>query len=166
MIATAGAADYAVLGGGAADLLDVGLYRAGVACIQSSVCRLITGMAGGAATADAASNSVSIPARDLYYSQKGVSWATKGGIPLDDLSQDMAEGWQGDPLRVVRIGDQLVSLDNRRLVAAKLLDISVPATMQDLSSVANLLRIGRDGIFDQISIRGTGMIVDMFGNLR
>ena len=165
-VLTAGTAEYALTGGAVADAGWAAMWKAGGACIQSAVCRILTGMAGGAAAADAASNSTSIPASDLYYSQKGVSWATKGGIPLDDLSQDMAQGWQGDPLRVVNIGDQLVSLDNRRLVVAKLLDISVPVTTQDLSSAADLLRIGRDGIFDQISIRGTGMIVDMFGNLR
>ena len=87
-------------------------------------------------------------------------------LPLDDLAQDIAQGWNGNPLDVVRAGDgRLVSLDNRRLTVAKLLDIDVPIRIRDPLSVAAKIR-GRQGIFDQIRVFGTNLIIDMFGNLR
>jgi hypothetical protein len=63
-------------------------------------------------------------------------------------------------------GNQLVSLDNRRLVAAKLLDINVPVTISEGYTLSGLIiRFGRDGVFSQISIRGSGIVVDMFGRI-
>jgi hypothetical protein len=87
-------------------------------------------------------------------------------LPLDDLATDMAQGWKGNPLDVVTVADgSLVSLDNRRLAAAKLLDISVPIVIRDPASVWHKIA-NRDGIFNQIHIRGTNLNIDMFGNLR
>ena len=158
-LVTAGTVDYALAGGGLAGTTDWALWRAGAACLQSAVCRWVTSMAGGA-------GSTSLPARDLYYSQRGVSPSTKSGIPLDDLSQDIAQGWKGDPLRVLRIDDQLVSLDNRRLVVAKMLDINVPVTISEGYTLSDLVtQFSRDGIFSEITVRGTGMVVDMLGRI-
>jgi hypothetical protein len=42
------AAEEFILGGGAAGLLDSAIYKAGVSCLQSAICRLVFGMAGGA----------------------------------------------------------------------------------------------------------------------
>ena len=107
-----------------------------------------------------------VPANTLHWSQKGISQATKDGLLLDDLAQSMAQGWKGDPLKVLEIDGKLVSLDNRRLTVAKMLDIDVPVTISKGHTVAELVTVfKRDGIFSQIPIRGTDMIIDMFGRL-
>lgn len=87
-------------------------------------------------------------------------------LPLDDLAQDIAQGWRGSPLDVVRAGDgRLVSLDNRRLTAAKLLGVDVPIVIRNPASVSQKI-LHRSGIFSQIQVYGTDLIIDMFGNLR
>jgi RHS repeat-associated protein len=109
-----------------------------------------------------------VPAKTLYFSQKHVSAVTRHGpvMYLDDLAQDMAQGWKGSPLRVLEIDGKLVSLDNRRLTIAKMLDIDVPVTITRGFTVNDLKgRFGRDGIFTQISIRGADLIIDMLGRL-
>jgi hypothetical protein len=107
-----------------------------------------------------------IPAADLFFSQKGISAATKEGVLLDDLAISMAQGWKGDPLKVVDVGGSLVSLDNRRLAIAKMLDISVPVSRVGNATPAQLITMfNRDGVFSQILVRGTGVIIDMFGGI-
>jgi hypothetical protein len=148
-----------LLGGGLAAGADALMLQAGSACLQSAVCRAIFGLAGGA-------GSTSISAHELYYSQRGISASTKAGISLDDFSQEIAQGWNGDPLRVLKIGNQLVSLDNRRLAVAKMLDIKVPVTISEGYTTSDLVtQFHRDGIFSQIAIRGTGMFIDMLGRI-
>jgi hypothetical protein len=108
-----------------------------------------------------------VPSSDLHWSQEGISWATKNGIPLDDLAQDMAQGWKRDPLRVLEVDGKLVSLDNRRLAAAKLLGIDVPVSISfghTIDEIGTLFK--RDGIFTQTLIRGTNMVIDMLGRLK
>ena len=109
-----------------------------------------------------------VPASDLYFSQKGINWKTGGGVPLDDLSQDIAGGWKGDSLRVLEVDDKLVSLDNRRLAAAKLIDADVPIRKVSLSD-PKIKRIWeqRDGIYSSTKIRGTGynMRIDRTGRI-
>jgi hypothetical protein len=109
-----------------------------------------------------------VSAKTLHWSQEGITAFTKGKPVeyLDDLAQDMAQGWKGDPLQVLEVDGKLVSLDNRRLTVAKMLGIDVPViitkgTMDDLIKYGG----GRDGIFTQIPIRGTDMIIDMFGRM-
>jgi hypothetical protein len=108
-----------------------------------------------------------VPASTVHWSQSTVSAATRGGVPLDDLAQDMAQGWSHDPLRVIEIDGRLVSLDNRRLTAAKLLGIDVPVLIsfgESLRSLRTIFR--RDGIFSVITIRGnTGINLGMRGEL-
>jgi hypothetical protein len=95
-----------------------------------------------------------------------VSWATSDGVALDDLAIDLAQVWRGYPLRVLEIDGKLVSLDNRRLTVAKMLDIDVPVSISFGHTIDELRPLfGRDGIFSQIPIRGTDMIIDMFGGL-
>lgn len=111
-----------------------------------------------------------VPAKTLHWSQKGISAITGDGkYFLDDLADSMAQGWKGDPLKVLEIDGKLVSLDNRRLTVAKMLDIDVPITVSRGYTVKDLVRVfRRDGIFTEIPIRGTSpgqMIIDMFGRL-
>ncbi len=47
-IVTASLVETAILGGGLASAADAALWKAGVACITSAACRLLTGAAGGA----------------------------------------------------------------------------------------------------------------------
>lgn len=47
MLVGGAALEAFILGSGAAGLTDAALYRAGVACLQSAVCRALFGMAGG-----------------------------------------------------------------------------------------------------------------------
>ena len=103
-------------------------------------------------SADATRKTVS--SYEIYWSQKRISPFTSDGLMLDDLSQSMAQGWKGDPLRVYRDATgRLVSLDNRRLTAAKILGIDVPIELVDPNST-EILRIikKRDGAFDHIPI--------------
>lgn len=59
--------------------------------------------------------------RTIKFSQESVSAQTSDGITLPDLQASMQnEGWKGEPIHVVQLEDQsLVSLDNRRLLAAR-----------------------------------------------
>jgi hypothetical protein len=110
-----------------------------------------------------------IPASVIHWSQEGVSVITRN-TPieyLDDLAQDIAQGWKGNPLEVLEIKGKLVSLDNRRLTVAKLLDIDVPVTITKGFSLDDLQPLfRRDGIFNQVQIKGTDLIIDMFGRLK
>ncbi len=57
----------------------------------------------------------------IKFSQENVKAATSDGIKIDDLKTSMmTEGWKGEPIHVVQLEDgSLVSLDNRRLMAAR-----------------------------------------------
>ena len=92
---------------------------------------------------------------EIYWSQRRISPATSNGLMLDDLSQSMAQGWKGDPLRVYHDATgRLVSLDNRRLAAAKIIGIDVPIELVDPTnnSILRIINKKRDGIFDMINI--------------
>lgn len=93
---------------------------------------------------------------------------------LDDLSQSMAQGWKGNPLRVYYDdAGRLVSLDNRRLTAAKIVGLDVPIEIvsRNDKTIANLIDKKRDGVFDFIRItsyRGSEEIletIDMLGGV-
>ena len=107
---------------------------------------------------------------EIYWSQRRISPATKNGLMLDDLSQSMAQGWKGDPLRVYHDATgRLVSLDNRRLAAAKILGIDVPVEILDpnLPSVSEIIR-KRDGAFTSIAIgskKNPSVVLDMLGRI-
>jgi hypothetical protein len=62
------------------------------------------------------------------------------------MAQDMAaNGWRGDPIRVVRYKEQWYSLDNRRLTAAKIAGLEdVPVTMYDSPLDVSITRTWRD----------------------
>jgi hypothetical protein len=57
----------------------------------------------------------------IKFSQENIGGATSDGISIGDLTSSMnKEGWKGDPIQVVQLEDgSLVSLDNRRLYAAR-----------------------------------------------
>ncbi|MCS7003022.1 MAG: hypothetical protein NZ518_09255, partial [Dehalococcoidia bacterium] len=86
--------------------------------------------------------------------------------PLDVLAQDIAQGWRGDPLRVVEHAGNLVSRDNRRLAAAKLggADVPIRRVSQDDPEIAKMLR-KRDGIQSSILVRGTNVRIDVSGRV-
>lgn len=109
-----------------------------------------------------------VDSRQIFWSQNGVSWATGGrsGIPLDDLSQDIATKWNGPPLRVIEIDGSLVSLDNRRLTAAKVVHADVPVQIYDLSN-PEIRRVWqrRDGVRDSIRVHGRDLTIDMQGGI-
>ena len=102
----------------------------------------------------------------LYFSQKGISWSTRSGVPLDDLAQDIAQRWRGEPLRVVELEGKLVSLDNRRLAAAKLIGADVPIrrVSQEDPEIAKLI-FQRDGVRSSVLVRGTNLRIDVSGRV-
>ncbi len=57
----------------------------------------------------------------IKFGQENVKAVTSDGIKIEDLKTSMmTEGWKGDPIHVVQLEDgSLVSLDNRRLMAAR-----------------------------------------------
>lgn len=57
----------------------------------------------------------------IKFSQENVGATTREGMTIADLTASMAsDGWKGDPIHVVQLEDgSLVSLDNRRLMAAR-----------------------------------------------
>jgi hypothetical protein len=111
-------------------------------------------------------NAERIAAKELFFSQEGISWSTKRGIPLDELAQDIAEGWKGDPIRVVEVDGKLVSLDNRRLAAAKLIDAEVPIERVSLDD-PNVARVWRqrDGVLERVKIHGREVWIDKNGRI-
>ncbi|MDW8215262.1 MAG: hypothetical protein RMJ55_17040 [Roseiflexaceae bacterium] len=122
-------------------------------------------MSGG--YGDAAAEAVDVvAARSLLSSQDTIRRTTKSGILLDDLSQSIAGGWRGDPLRVIEFGDALVSLDNRRLAAARLIDAEVPIRRVSLADPeVQQLWERRDGPRTSVRIRGTNMSIDVSGRV-
>jgi hypothetical protein len=105
----------------------------------------------------------SIPASSIRFTQNSISPITRAGVYLDDLTQEIANGFFRGYLRVIEYQGNLYSLDNRRLAAFKLLDAMVPVKIEDLSNPAILeqfrgkLTTLTDGL--SILIRDTGLIV-------
>ncbi len=119
---------------------------------------IFAGVATGTAAYFGGIRKETAPASGIYFSQQSIKWTTRDGVPIDDLAQDIAQGWRGGPLRVIEIDDHLVSLDNRRLAAAKLLDIEVPISRLSLDDLAvRTVWQQRDGIFSTVRIRGTNL---------
>jgi hypothetical protein len=68
----------------------------------------------------------------IKFSQATVNAATSDDIPMDTLIKSMkADGWKGDPIDVVRANGELVSIDNRRLYAARAAGIEAPVTVHN-----------------------------------
>ena len=123
---------------------------------------------GAAASGTAAAQQIipkvqNIPASYIRFTQNNISPATRAGLFLDDLAQEIENGFFRGYIRVVEYEGNLYSLDNRRLAAFKLLDIDVPVLIEDLSNPAIQAEFARkfstitDGL--SILIRGTGMTV-------
>ncbi len=84
---------------------------------------------------ETAANGVSqIPANVIRFTQDTISPNTRAGVPLDTLTQEIANGYFKGYIRVVEYANHLWSLDNRRLAAFKLLDESVPVKLLDISN--------------------------------
>jgi hypothetical protein len=104
-----------------------------------------------------------IPSSIIRFTQSSISAATKAGYYLDDLTNEIENGFFRGYLRVVQYQDKLYSLDNRRLAAFKLLDKEVPVIIEDLSNPVIQEEFTRkfttitDGI--SIIIRNTGLII-------
>ncbi len=81
----------------------------------------------------AAGTLTKMPASQIKFTQSSISWATKNGVPLDTLTDEIANGKFEGSIRVVKLLDQVYSIDNRRLAAFKLLDMDVPVKFVDLS---------------------------------
>jgi RHS repeat-associated protein len=120
--------------------------------------------AGGTAAAQQIISKVqNIPASHIRFTQNNISPATRAGLYLDDLAQEIENGFFRGYIRVVEFEGNLYSLDNRRLAAFKLLDVDVPVLIEDLSNPAIQAEFARkfstitEGL--SILIRGTGVTV-------
>jgi RHS repeat-associated protein len=109
--------------------------------------------------------SLVVPARRLFFSQKGISSVTRDkSLFLDEFANLLAQSWSGAPLQVLTVEGKWVSINNRRLAVAKLLDVDVPVHNIGIVHFHELItKYHRDGIFSQVQIRGTGITIDMFG---
>ncbi|MCA9923643.1 MAG: VCBS repeat-containing protein [Anaerolineales bacterium] len=135
----------------------------------------VTGISMADELADALIGSTHlVPAREIFWSQLGVTKYTSDRIMLDDLSQSIASGWNGPPLRIYNDNGKWVSLDNRRLTAAKLIDADIPVVIVDPMdpSISSIIENERDGAFSEIFVRyekgwdsRTGIIIGMDGQI-
>ncbi|MEW6179163.1 MAG: hypothetical protein AB1522_04470 [Chloroflexota bacterium] len=104
-----------------------------------------------------------IPANLIRFTQSSISPVTRAGYYLDDLTNEIQNGFFRGYLRVVEYQGNLYSLDNRRLAAFKLLDEEIPVIIEDLSNPAIQSEFVRKfttlthGI--SILIRGTDIII-------
>ncbi|WP_067711935.1 hypothetical protein [Nocardia yamanashiensis] len=77
-----------------------------------------------------------VPTEEVRFTQRSVSRETSDGIPIEELANRMAEtGWRGGPAHAVLYEDgRVVSLDNRRLTAARMAGIEeVPIALHSPS---------------------------------
>jgi YD repeat-containing protein len=86
----------------------------------------------------AGTNITSLAAEDIRFSQNSVSFnkvdrVTGQSYTYSDLVESMkTNGWQGDPVDVVKMSDgQLTSMDNTRIAAAREAGINVQATVRN-----------------------------------
>jgi hypothetical protein len=109
------------------------------------------------------SNSSTIPASRVRFTQDSIGPNTKVGVPLDVLTQEIDNGYFRGTLRVVKFGGKFYSLDNRRLAAFKLLNHDVPVTLVSLDDPGILGEFTRkfttinDGL--SIIVRGTDLVI-------
>ncbi len=83
-------------------------------------------------------------AGDIHFSQATVSAKTSDGIPMDELIKSMKTGgWKGDPIDVVKIKGEMVSVDNRRLYAARAAGIEAPVTVHNAADLLPPDQVGR-----------------------
>jgi hypothetical protein len=94
-VVTAGLAETAILGGAAANIIEAGLWKAGVSCLGNAVCRWVTGMAGGAGSQyiydirtgqyrDILTGRFVSPAR-IFPSNSGFAWKEDMTLPEGTL---------------------------------------------------------------------------------
>jgi hypothetical protein len=149
------------VGTGLGALLGVGIY--GGWWVGAQLGWWGTAAGGTAAAQQFISKVQNIPASHIRFTQNNISPATRAGLYLDDLAQEIENGFFHGYIRVVEFEGNLYSLDNRRLAAFKLLDIDVPVLIEDLSNPAILAEFTQkfstitEGL--SIFIRGTGMTV-------
>ncbi len=104
-----------------------------------------------------------IPSEIIRFTQDSISWATKKGVPLDTLTNEISNGYFRGSIRVVEYAGNLWTLDNRRLAAFKLLGYDVPVTIVSLNDPAiynefvEKFTTITDGL--SILVKGTGIII-------
>jgi hypothetical protein len=149
------------VGTGLGALLGVGIYGGWWVGVQAGWWG--TAAAGTTLAQQIVTKVQSIPASYIRFTQDKISPATRAGLYLDDLTQEIENGFFRGYIRVVEYEGNLYSLDNRRLAAFKLLDVDVPVLIEDLSNPAIQAEFARkfstitEGL--SILIRGTGMTV-------
>ncbi len=116
-------------------------------------------------------------AKDKGWTQGSIKAVTSHGPEMDlfELRNSIPDGWNGPSLHVVEKAGQVLSLDNRRLAAAKMAsnllpdgeDLLIPVMKlqpQDQilmgkrhKTVENILRTKRETVLDSIRIRDPGL---------
>ena len=90
------------------------------------------------ATKSYSNNGISIDPNEIRFSQSSVNGSSK---VYDNM---MINGWDGDPIDVVRMPDnKLTTIDNTRVVAAREAGIDVQAVIHDYSELLPLEQIDR-----------------------
>jgi hypothetical protein len=72
----------------------------------------------------------------IRFTQDTISPATKAGVSLDTLTDEITNGFFKGSIRVTEYQGQFWTLDNRRLAAFKLLGQDVPVTIMKFADVA------------------------------
>jgi hypothetical protein len=116
-----------------------------------------------------------VPASVLRFTQNTASATTRfcPKMYLDDLTGWLAtDGFRGAPLNVVQIDGTYYSLDHRRLIAAKILNVEVPINILDLNDPKVMrefqrkrsgLELGTEGLY--IDISGTSIRITVDGRI-
>jgi filamentous hemagglutinin len=101
-----------------------------------------SGVTNGAGEEIAGANSSSFAANEIRFSQSSVSFnktdrVTGQSYTYEDHVTNMrSNGWNGDPIDVVRMPDgKLTSMDNTRIAAAREAGIDVQATERSFNEV-------------------------------
>jgi aminoglycoside phosphotransferase (APT) family kinase protein len=85
---------------------------------------------------------------NLAFSQATIAPKTSDGLSLDELTASMKKnGWQGKPLDVVQLDGKLVSIDNRRLYAARAAGIEPPVKVHVATEKLPVEMVGEDPRF-------------------
>ncbi len=147
---TAGAAGAAI---DAAPAAYVAVVR--TAAIADTVSLAQQGILAGAgavgAVADTSVSEVSCP---IGQAAEGVTTLSSSAIQFSqssvnavaEIAQSMAaNGWSGGPIDVVQVGDELVTVDNTRLLAASMTDTPVQAVIHGAGEALPELMAGRFG---------------------
>lgn len=104
---------------------DVAVGTHGALSIAKTTGRTVLGALDTAANLAKSSATDAVPASGIRFSQNKVN----SGVPEIEASM-RANGWVGEPIDVVQMGDGgLTSLDNRRVLAAKRAEIDVQANI-------------------------------------